>query len=826
MKKTLLFSLVLIFAQALTFAQTGNLNTNGNSGGSENKSQNTNSGSPYFQNPYNSGGMNMNLGNGNGTPPAPSGNRENDNRNADKTTEGDKNTINRFKDMNQTGGEKSLDQLKEQYKNDPDYIRYLNSIGQSDINDETGDDIGKAIYSDKNSLKENNKNKRIIYGADFFAANSMDNADRTPASAPSDYRLGAGDELIVAAWGDAELQQSYIIGKDGSIFPRFVGKIYVQGQTLSDAAQTISLRFKKVMPNNTRIDVQLGKARTIRVTILGEVKRQGTYTVSGFTTALNALFKAGGINEIGNMRNIEIKRNGRTVDVIDLYKYLQSNKKTNEVYLEDNDYIYVGVYDKLVHADGLFKRPMYYQLVGDEGLRDLVEFSGGPAASARNSLIHIKTISDEEEKYIDIPGNDYFNTYRNKEYMEIVLKDGDVVTLRGINSGLKNVVNIKGAVAYPDEYEVRPNERLYDILKKAGGILPNAYLSRAFIMRGTNPIESEAIKVKIGDVNQPNDPNNVMISPGDEITVLSNKDFEDEYFIEVIGSVRKPLKIKYNKNITLKDALLLAGGLTLDAENGRIELSNIVDSVDKYNLMGNSNSSVQIISINSNLEIDEASERIVLKPSDRIYVRKKIEFVALEKVKVMGEINFPGEYALISKNERISSLIKRAGGIKKSAYVQGAKLYRTGIGQIVIDLESILKYKGKNNKDDLILRDEDILIIPTMNDIVAIKGEVQSEVNVKFDAQNSRVDYYINAAGGFNENPWRRRIYVKYQNGQIRSTKQFLFVRNYPKVKEGSTVYVPKKPIKEKKTSFGEVLGYTLSTISTLATVVVLAIKL
>ena len=824
MKKTLLFSLLLLLLHGIAMAQTG---TNAPAGGSQTTPKtNNNAGSPYFQNPYNTGGVNLNSSNSNNTNTVDNPDNKNKSPKQQPNNELNKEgspSNNPLQDMNKSGSS-NIDQLKEQYKNDPDYLRYLSTLeaNENEKEDELEQVKEKNTFSYNDSLQ---KRQRRIYGDGFFAANTADFSDRIPTSAPADYRVGPGDELVIAAWGDAELQQSYVIGKDGSIFPRFVGKIFVQGQTLGDVQRTVSARFKKVMPNNTRIDVQLGKARTIRVTILGEVNRQGTYTVSGFTTALNALFKAGGLTDIGNMRRIEIKRNGRTVDVIDLYKYLQSNKKNDEVYLEDNDYIYVGVYDKLVLADGVFKRPMYYQLTGDEGLRDLVDFTGGPASSARNSLIHIKTISNEEEKYIDIPGNDYFNTYKNKEYMEIVLKDGDVVTLKAINAGLKNVVKVKGAVAYPDNYEVRENERLSDILRKAGGVLPDTYTPRAFVMRGSNPIESEALKVKLDNLEEPGNVNNVRIEPGDEITVLSNRDFEEQYFIEILGSVRKPTKIKYNKNITLKDALLLAGGLTLDAENGRIEISNVVDSVDRYNLIGNE-PVVQTVSINSNLELDDVSEMIMLKPSDRIYARKKVEFVALANVKIMGEINFPGEYSLNAKTERISSLIKRAGGVKKTAYVKGAKLYRAGIGQVIIDLESILKYKGKNNKDDLILRNDDILIIPTMNDIVAIKGEVQSEVNIKYDQNNSRVDYYIQAAGGFKENPWRRRIYVKYQNGQIRSTKQFLFVRNYPKVKEGATVYVPTKPIKEKKTSFGEVLGYTLSTISTLATVVVLAVKL
>jgi protein involved in polysaccharide export with SLBB domain len=563
----------------------------------------------------------------------------------------------------------------------------------------------------------------------------------------------------------------------------------------------------------------MGKARTIRITILGEVGRQGTYTLSAFNTALNALGRAGGITPLGNLRKIEIKRDGRTIEIIDLYKYLQKNKNVDDLYLEDNDYIYVDVYEKIVSADGLFKRPMYYQLSGDEGLKDLVEFAGGPTYNARNSLIHIKTISNEAEKYIDIPGRQYFDTYQNDEYNDIVLNDGDVVSLKPINPGLKNVVRISGAVNYPDEYEVRQGEKLSDIIKRAGGIASTAYLPRAYVTRGSNPLETDALKIDLRDFEN-NPSQNIELFAGDNISILSTKDFETQYFIDVLGNVRKPTRFKYTKNIKLKDALLLAGGLNMDAENGRIEISNIIDSVNQYNIK-TKGSNVKIISINSNLEIDEISENIVLKPLDRIYVRKKIEFINQEFVQVFGELNYVGEYPLIEQNERISSVIKRAGGVKKIAYPEGAKLYRENIGAVVIDLPKILQ--KNNSKEDLILKGGDLLIIPTLSEIVSVRGEVQQPINIKFDKSNTNINYYIQNAGGYGVAPWKKRINIRYQNGRLASTKRFLFIRKYPKVTEGCTIFVPKKIAKERKNNGAEIFSYALSAITTLATLIVLS---
>jgi protein involved in polysaccharide export with SLBB domain len=824
MKKTLL---ILAFLLPLTlFGQTGGNtgNTNQQNNNQQNNNQNSSPNNsiyqnPYGTNPYQNPYLDPNQQNTNFF------NKDNDQQNNNQQNPDPQNKLqngksdqknenvppDQFKDLNGLKQTKTQEEeLLELYKNDPDYIKYLGSKDKKQ-------EVGKATNDEAD--KDVGIGKKVVYGANFFTNNVFDLSDKNPTTPPSDYRLGPGDELIVSLWGSAELQQPYVIGKDGSIFPRLIGKIYLQGMTFDAASRIIENKFRKIVPQNTNVDVQMGKSRTIRVTILGEVAKQGTYTISAFNTALNALYRAGGLSSIGNLRKIEIKRDGRTVEIIDLYKYLQKDKYADEVYLEDNDYIYVDVYDKIVNAEGMFKRPMYYQLTGDEGLRELIDYAGGPLSNARNSLIHIKTISNEAEKYIDIPGREYFDSYKNDIYNDLILKDGDVVSLKPINPGLKNVVRISGSVNYPDEYEVRNGEKLNDILNRAGGIATTAYLPRAYVLRGSNSLESDAIKIDLRDLEN-NPSQNIEIFAGDKITILSTKDFEQNYTIQILGNVRNPTQIQYVKNLKLKDALLLAGGLTLDAENGRIEISNIVDSVDKYSIESKGNN-IRIVSINSNLEIDQVSENLILQPLDRIYVRKKIEFVTQETIQILGEINYAGEYPLIQKNERISSLIKRSGGLKKSAYSEGAKLIRQNIGQIIIDLPLILSKNG--SKHDLILKDGDIIIIPTQNDIVSVRGEIQSPINMKFDKNNKTVDYYIASAGGYGENPWKKRINVKYQNGKIKATKNFLFFRKYPKVTEGSIVTVPKKPVKERQTKFSEIFTYTLSAITTLATLLVLS---
>lgn len=808
--------LCILCAPFIGFAQTGgnsgvSSGTDQNAGNSQNSgsNQNTNSGSPYYQNPYvNPYSTNpyVDQSQQNNT----QNNKSNNNTNPPPKT--DQNAIPttnlNFQDLNNLSKAEQQKKLQEQYKDDPEYIKYLNRLNPPQ---------DEELLSKSKLLRDSLKTKDV-YGINFFSNNAFELSDRTPTAPPLDYRLGPGDEVIVSLWGNAELQQSYSVAKDGSIFPRLVGKIFLQGMTFEVASRIIASKFKKIVPESTNIDVQMGKPRTIKVTIVGEVKKQGTYTISAFNTALNALYRAGGITDIGNLRKVEIKRDGRTVDILDLYKYMQKGKLAEEIYLEDNDYIYVDVYDKIVFADGNFKRPKYYQLTKEEGLRDLLELAGGPSSNARSSLIHIKTVENEEERSLDIPWK-LFNTNKEDDY---ILNDGDVVNLKPINEGLINIVKVEGAVNYPDEYEVKQGDRISDVIRNAGGINSAAYMPRAFLFRGSNPIESEALKVDLTNLEN-NPKENYYVNPGDKIKILSNKDFDQQYSIEVIGNVRKPGKIPYYKNMSLKDVLLLSGGLKLDAENGRIEISNIVDSVNKYNIR-TSGSSVKSIAINSNLEIDEASEKINIKPLDRIYVRKKTEFLSQEHITILGEVGYPGEYALIEKNERLSSVLKHCGGTLTTAFPEGTKLFRKKVGAVVIDLPEAIRNAG--SKADIILCDSDLIIVPTFNDIVSVRGEVQSPINMKFDKSIDKLSYYISASGGYGERPWKNRINVQYQNGRIKNTKRVLFIRKFPHIKEGCVINVPQKPKKENDTKFSEVFSSTLTAITSVITIIFLAKQL
>lgn len=793
MKKIILFSLFILSANILC-AQTGGNNDNGQAPPTYQNPYGTN---PYGTNPYGTNPGNKNIFDNptddkkNGDQKTnPTGNKETGKPN------GDINPLD-FSDRNETNKGKTDAELREIYKDDPDYLKYIG--------------IDPEAENDNNVIKKTANPAGELYGANFLSSGIGSTNSLT--TVPEDYRLGVGDEIVVSVWGAAEFQSPFTISKDGSIFPNRVGKIFLQGLSFQAARSVIQSKFKKVLPSGSNVDIVMGKVRTIRIYMYGEVMKAGMITMSALNTPINALQLAGGLNEYGNMRDIQIRRNGLVIERIDLYEYLKNGNNGREFYMQDNDVITVGLYEKIVQAAGAFKRPMRYQLTKYGTLTDLIELAGGVKYNARGSLIRVKTVTNEKEKFQDFDGNDLLE-------VDYVLKDGDLITVNTIKEGVSNVVSVTGSVSYPDQYQINRGDRIFDLIKKAGGLIPTAYKPRAYVFRnGATADKAKALKIDISNYGVQSDSiNNILIESGDLIQILSETRFDEKFFISVKGLVRNSGKVQFKPNIKLKDVLLMSGGLELEAESGRIEISNITDSVSRFSITGN-NVNVRVISINPDLSIDEISENIVMKPYDVVFVRKKKEILTQKFVSIAGEIDYEGDYALLSEKERITSLIIRSGGMKKEAFPEAAKLIRKNYGAIVINLKDAMRNAG--GKDDIVLEEGDVIIIPKKDEIVQVKGNVQIPINIKYDRDKKNVMSYVDAAGGFGERPWRRRISVKYQNGRLKRTKSFLFFKFYPKVKSGSTITIPQRP-EASKFDLNEVLKYAISTATSVATIVLL----
>lgn len=665
-----------------------------------------------------------------------------------------------------------------------------------------------------------------VYGSSLFH-NSQILQLTELSTPPPDYIIGVGDHIIVSLWGGADLEQDYLVGRDGAIFPEGLGKITVQGFTFANARSIIFQRFRKVIPSSTNISVTLGQPRSIVVQVSGNVEKPGPVVVSAFTNALNIVALAGGVTEYGNLRNILISRNGILIDSIDVYKYLSTGDFGKHLYLENNDFIIVPFYDKKVLASGQFKRPMYYQLKQGEGLAELLTYTGGITSSAYASGGIIIRNENEKQTIKTLDLHAAMQPRPGRQGSE-PLYDGDVIVINPINQGISNKVIVKGEVAYPNVYEVKPGDRLFDIINRAGGITPNSLLDRAYVFKGSGDstnVMSQRIDINLFDLNKNADSkNNIPIEPNDVIEIFNKNQFADRSSVSIDGEVRNPGTFQRYGGMTLKDLLYFAKGLKPSAQYGSIVVSSIVeiDSVNKR--LVPVPVSERIYAVDENLSLDSVTEQVKLKPFDQVIVRKNPDFRLQQNIFVEGQVIYPGPYARLNEKETLSSFIKRSGGLKENSYAGGAVIYRMGenysggfnpslfqkkyiadstgriidstiqsqFGTLSIDLDKALREPG--SKYDMILQTGDVVYIPPVNPTVTVQGNVQSQLKMYFDQEHTRLLYYIDKAGGYGIRPWKKRIYITYADGKSRRTKSFAFIHFYPRVKTGSTIIVPQRP--------------------------------
>ena len=701
-----------------------------------------------------------------------------------------------------------------------------------DKNKETGKDKNAEFYKNNkiekdsvvgDAIRNNAYSPKNTYGANVFGNASVTDLSEL-STPPLDYPIGVGDHIVVSMWGAAEFQEDYVVAKDGAIFPTSLGKISVQGLTFDNMRSIVYSRFRSVVPAGTNISISLGQPRSINVNVVGEVRKPGPLTVSAFSNAFNVIGRAGGITEFGNLRNIIIKRNGRQIDEIDVYEYLNTGEFGKHIYLQNNDFVIVGFVEKKVLATGQFKRPMYYQLKKEEGVRALLKYTGGLNADALGSALKVIRSVEEKQVQRDVNANAIIQIAGE----DFPLVDGDVVKVDLIKPGIMNKVEIRGEITYPDFYELRVGDRLFDLINRAGGVTRNTYLPRAYIFRGAGDstnLQSDRLEIDLTGVNnnETNSLSNVQLQSNDVVQLFSANEFSEQQYVEIFGEIRKAGKLTKYGGMTLQDLLYLSGGIKPSAEFGRLEISSIVDIDSAKQGLKPTRTVVHSYAILPNLILDSAAAKILLKPYDQVFVRKNPTFELQQNIELKGLIKYPGLYPRLSKYERLSSFIERAGGFKDNANLAGAILFRSkteyfrekaiykptfdsnGIPKldslsamasavdepVSIDLYKALRYK--KSKHDIILQEKDVVFVPEINPFVTIKGSVQSPLKIAYDKEHSNLMYYIDKAGGFGIKPWKKRVYVTYANGKSRRTRNFLVFHFYPHVEEGSVVNVPVK---------------------------------
>ena len=586
-------------------------------------------------------------------------------------------------------------------------------------------------------------------------------------------------------------------------------------------------RFRNAVPSSTNISVSLGQPRSINVNVVGNVNKPGPITVSAFSNAFNVIAKAGGVTEYGNLRSIQIKRGGKLIDELDVYKYLTTGDFGKHIYLQNNDFVLITFVEKKVFATGQFKRPMYYQLKNNEGLKELLNFTGGLKSDALGSTI--KVIRNEKEKQVqrDFTSASLMNTSTS----DFRLEDGDVVKVENIRKGIINRIELQGEVNYPGVYELKQGDKLFDLINRAGGVTKNTYLHRAFVFRGAADVEnnsSDRIELDLTNIekNDPSDSSNIELKTYDIVQLFAKNEFNQQQYVEVFGEVRKPGKVRKYGMLSLQDLLFISGGLKPSAEFGRLEISSIVNMDSAQKGLNPTRTIMKSYAIQQDLALDQDATKVLLMPYDQIYVRKNPTFELQQNIELKGLVKYPGQYPRLDKYERLSSYIDRSGGLIENADVSGAVLMRrkqTDIRELGLPISkmkmdstgSIIKdslpvelrfkeepvsidlyqaMKNRNSKYDIILQENDIVFIPEINPFISVIGNVQSPLKVAFDNKHTNPRYYIDKAGGLAVKPWRKRIYVTYANGRSKRTRSFLFLHFYPKVKEGAVVNVPARP--------------------------------
>lgn len=655
-----------------------------------------------------------------------------------------------------------------------------------------------ALAEDSMAIAQASANRfKYVYGKSYFSNSNLKVfKSASHLSAPDDYILGPGDEINIAIWGYAEVSTSERIGDDGAIHPNLVGTIYLNGLTMGNARKLITAKFGNVYDlKNSQISIGLKYAKVIRVNIVGEVMTPGTYAVSSLNSAFNVLSLAGGLSDIGSVRNILIKRDNKVVKVLDVYKFLSDPTYSNDFFLKNNDYIIVQPAGKIVYIKGEVGRDGKYELTSNEGLSELIKYAGALTSYASVNKANVIRV---DTNYFVMKELNLRGALKGEH---VPLKSGDTVTIASIDGILMNFVKVEGSLHLNGKMQYVKGEKINQLIRRANGLRIDAYLGRAYVKRTYRGGEKKYFQINLNQVlADTNSAANMVLEDLDEFRVFSIHEFHDEYKVEITGAVRNPTTIDYTENLTLQDLIFFAGGLLHEASNVRIEVSRMVNYTENEDDSQPIKFIVETIEVSDNLELSKYSE-YKLRPQDKVFVRFIEGFQYQRLVVLTGEFKYPGKYALLHNKETIRELVERAGGMTEGAFLQGAKMYRKADdkGELVVNFVEL--FQKNKEQYNYVMRSGDSIFVPKIDDIIAISGEVGSNVVAGRVIQNSpftrgkRAKFYIKEyAGGFSKHADRRKVYVISSSGGMKKTKDFLIFKVYPKVKRGDRIVVDQKP--------------------------------
>lgn len=676
-----------------------------------------------------------------------------------------------------------------------------------------------------------------IYGHAIFQSKNMDFLPSYNIPTPANYKLASGDEVVIDIWGAVYQNMTQEISPEGSITVPDLGPIYLAGQTIEQAEKNLKVQLGRIYSGitaqepTTFIRLSLGRIRSFSINVVGDVVSPGTYTLPSLSTILSALYLAGGPSKIGSVRNIKVYRNNKLVKTFDLYKFMLDGDFSSNVRLEDNDLIKVSPYANLVKMAGHVKRPMTYEMVDGETVSKILEYSGGFAGDANQQRIHVTRKRGERAESFDVV---------SKDFSSFKLMDGDSLTVMPNIFDNKNRVYIEGSVWHQGSYAISDTlNTLQQLIAAAGGVKDDVYEDRGYIQRFNERRDTVALHFSVKNVLEGLE--EVMLMPDDSIRIFAHSELEKRTLVYTFGEVNTPNTFVFRPGMTLGDIILLSGGFTVGAAKSNIDVArrNVNDG-DK--VAGDAIATVY----NFNLLENPSAIDFELAPYDIIFVRVAPNYKKQQVVRVEGEVNFPGTYVVEKNVVRISDVVKKAGGVNKDAYIQGATIQRrltdieykrtltarrmalkqAGVDSTMIDevdrnerynvgidLKAALDNPG--SFADVVLREDDIVNIPKMNNTVKISGGVLYTNVVTYDPSLKPKDY-INMAGGYNKGAIKRGTYIVYMNGKVskKGTSEF-------KVEPGCEIIVPIKDASSvKKVTATEIMSLASSSASVAAMVI------
>ena len=691
-----------------------------------------------------------------------------------------------------------------------------------------------------------------VFGRNLFNNELLTFEPAMNIPVPADYVLGAGDQVIIDVWGASQMTFDNVISPDGFIVVEGAGRVKLSGLTVADADKFVNKILGEYY-NGSSISLTVGETRNVKVDIVGEVVTPGSYTISAFSTLFNALYMAGGISELGTLREINVYRNGKSVSKIDVYDYIINGNNVGNIRLQDNDLIVVGPYNAIVNIQGKVKRPMMYEMKKDESLANLLSYTGGLTGDAYDKNIRVIRKSGREYS---------IHTVEKPNFGAFNLADGDSIYVDSIIPRFSNMVEIKGAVFHPGMYQVDGKIRtVLDLIEAADGLREDAFIVRAVMHRRKADRRLEVLSLDIEGMMNGTSPD-VELRKEDVLFIPSITEMRGQETLKISGEVNFPGVYEFAEHTTLEDFVLQAGGLTNIASTSKIDVYRRL--YDPKSLEASDTlTEVYSFALKDGFVID-GTPGFELFPFDEVHVRKSPVNNLIQSVSVKGAVNFEGGFAMHDHDYRLSDLMRDAGGFSSSAYPQGARLYRKMSDEekkqrenmirqsqkqiyedalssdktfdmsisdslinlnatiddvYLLDIDLVRAVDEPGSENDIVLREGDILTVPEYDATVKISGEVRYPISVTYK-EGKKLSYYVKHAGGYADRAKKSGVYAIYMNGGVKKISKF----SSKDIQPGMEIVVPAKNLRKKLTT-AEIVTIGSSAVS-IATMVVSIVNL